>query len=335
LTAKAQGKRLTVEIQIAQIHRSKHGYRRAYRPFPPFDDLLEVRVLHKTLAEHSIERGMIEQITQPICHCIYCGRMPPAVLLEKEHVIPDGLGGDMVLADASCRSCGHVTSRHETHLMRVLFGDVRAIQGLRSRKRQGKKTQTRGTWDFYEGGLEELRSGRGTKNSIQADNTMPFSVPQLITGRLPRLLTKEPQFELSEHNIMVVHRQGLGEPGTGTIPYPYYQNKNVHFGHIAKAICKIAHCFTFVGLANAGLKGFRPILPSYIINPDPFFDTNLIGSFMNEAYGDDIHQVYLDEVYPDYPLITGRRFYVVRLRLFSNFPSATYFIVTGTPLTIA
>lgn len=41
----------------------------------------------------------------PVGQCIYCGRMPPEVALEEEHIIPLAINGGLILPDASCRRC--------------------------------------------------------------------------------------------------------------------------------------------------------------------------------------------------------------------------------------
>lgn len=47
--------------------------------------------------------------------CIYCGA---SAKLSDEHVIPRGLGGDLVLARASCPRCAEITSRFERDILR-------------------------------------------------------------------------------------------------------------------------------------------------------------------------------------------------------------------------
>ncbi len=47
--------------------------------------------------------------------CIYCGT---SAKLSDEHVIPRGLGGNLVLARASCPRCAEITSRFERNILR-------------------------------------------------------------------------------------------------------------------------------------------------------------------------------------------------------------------------
>lgn len=64
--------------------------------------------------------------------CIYCGAGGP---LSDEHVIPFGLGGDLVLARASCRACAEETSRLERRLLRGHWWPYRLRLGLKSRRK--------------------------------------------------------------------------------------------------------------------------------------------------------------------------------------------------------
>jgi hypothetical protein len=65
--------------------------------------------------------------------CIYCGS---AEDLTDEHVIPYSLDGDIVLDDASCKTCAQITSGFETHVTRDGMQPVRAMLGLKTRKKK-------------------------------------------------------------------------------------------------------------------------------------------------------------------------------------------------------
>ena len=54
------------------------------------------------------------KVYQPVWRCIYCGAAPTRKgALGKEHIIPQGLGGTLILPRASCRSCEDITKRIE------------------------------------------------------------------------------------------------------------------------------------------------------------------------------------------------------------------------------
>lgn len=63
--------------------------------------------------------------------CIYCGATSG---LSREHVLPYGLGGDLVLNGASCGTCSTETSRFELRLLRGHWWPYRLCLGLPSRR---------------------------------------------------------------------------------------------------------------------------------------------------------------------------------------------------------
>jgi hypothetical protein len=69
---------------------------------------------------------------RPIGQCIYCGDNNSP--LSDEHVVPYGLGGDLVLAQASCKSCAAVTGRLEQQLLRGHWWPYRRQLGLATRR---------------------------------------------------------------------------------------------------------------------------------------------------------------------------------------------------------
>lgn len=66
-----------------------------------------------------------------IGRCIYCGATSG---LSREHVLPYGLGGDLVLSTASCQSCARETGRVELRLLRGHWWPYRLCLGLPSRR---------------------------------------------------------------------------------------------------------------------------------------------------------------------------------------------------------
>ncbi len=63
--------------------------------------------------------------------CIYCSA---TTSLSREHVLPYGLGGDLVLNDASCEKCAKETGRVELRLLRGHWWPYRLYLGLPSRR---------------------------------------------------------------------------------------------------------------------------------------------------------------------------------------------------------
>ena len=68
-------------------------------------------------------------------HCIYCGSTHQ---LSDEHIIPLGLGGRLVLPLASCSPCSTKTSKIERTCLRTMYGPLRMLYGLPTRRRRSR-----------------------------------------------------------------------------------------------------------------------------------------------------------------------------------------------------
>lgn len=77
--------------------------------------------------------GQAKHRSTAIGSCIYCGATDG---LSKEHVLPYGLGGDLVLHEASCSNCCNTTSKLELRLLRGHWWPYRRFLGLQSRRPQ-------------------------------------------------------------------------------------------------------------------------------------------------------------------------------------------------------
>ena len=75
--------------------------------------------------------GEAKRRDRNIGQCIYCGATAG---LTREHVMPYGLGGDLVLKDASCSTCANETSKLELRLLRGHWWPYRRFLGLPSRR---------------------------------------------------------------------------------------------------------------------------------------------------------------------------------------------------------
>lgn len=76
-----------------------------------------------------------ERIYDAIGYCIYCGSTDR---LSDEHIIPFGLGGRLVLPQSSCSSCSSKTSKLERTCQRTMYGPLRLLYGLPSRRKKSR-----------------------------------------------------------------------------------------------------------------------------------------------------------------------------------------------------
>ena len=75
------------------------------------------------------------RVYRPLGRCLYCGSVNG---LSDEHIIPLGLGGRFVLPRASCSDCSTKTSKLERTCLRTMFGPLRLLYDLPSRRKRDR-----------------------------------------------------------------------------------------------------------------------------------------------------------------------------------------------------
>ncbi len=70
--------------------------------------------------------------------CIYCGSTEN---LSKEHIVPYGLNGELLLLKASCQSCQEITSVFEGHVLRQQFLLARSVLKLPTYNPENRPTE--------------------------------------------------------------------------------------------------------------------------------------------------------------------------------------------------
>lgn len=89
----------------------------------------------------------------PVNRCIYCGATDKA--LSKEHIVPRGLNGDLILPKASCHDCAKKTSADERSVLRKSVREARAVLGYSSRRPHEVPIDI--DIEFTKGGKREIR----------------------------------------------------------------------------------------------------------------------------------------------------------------------------------
>ena len=180
----------------------------------------------------------------PIGHCIYCksGAGP----LSDEHIVPLGLNGTWVLEAASCSSCAAITSNIEMEMQRRVFGALRSILRLRTRRtKQRSKTLPVG-----------LNTGEGTVEWQIEARTSPilvvlpvFQIPCHLSGADP------------VHGIRIVnwdpHILGATAPADLALAKGATQLQlKIEYdpAKFARALVKIAYAYCVYALGESAFK---------------------------------------------------------------------------------
>ena len=261
-------------------------------------------------------------IFAPVKKCIYCGatelRRGSGLPLSEEHIIAEGLGGNLILPEASCEDCAKRTSAIEGAILRTSLFATRARLQIRGKKR---KRQHR---DSYP--VTTVVGGKDVEIMIPlAEHPTTLF---MVGFQPPRFLTRSPR--RSDLACFWIHHFGpfdeAYKSGADSIATPSFDT--VRF---CQFIAKIAHGYA---VATLGLDGFKPLLREFILRrfvraeqcSECFhYVGGAVGFFAPSA---DLHTIsHVVGKIPGSP--TGRGYVVVAVRLFANLGAPVYTAVVG------
>lgn len=246
----------------------------------------------------------------PVGRCIYCDATAG---LSKEHIIPHGLNGNLILPDASCPACREETHAYEGHCQAHMYGRVRDRLGLRSRRRKERPT----SYTF--------RLGRGSKGETLDISVveMPvwligfdFDPPEFLVGMSPtkEFLGARPAvrdaFPESTNKALAV---GRGRVSTRMKLEPI---------KLIQMLAKIGHAFA---TAEFGHGNFSPFLIDIILNKSLDYPHYYVGSQVML----DPDSAHLHEIGWRIQEVRGCAIIVIKIRLFALWGMPTYFVVAG------
>jgi len=206
------------------------------------------------------------RVYPPVGCCIYCGTA--AGELTKEHIVPLGLGGNLILPKASCRVCAAITGDVERFCLRPMLGPFRIRLTLPTRRPQERPARLP---------LEFIRvDGRREQETVGAQE-----VPLACIGfRLaaPGLLRGLPPNETFEGELVVRHlenntRKRLSPEGQrvklGTINMLTFSRMLAKIAH-SYGVCPGRHSSIRVcGNAKVSRRGRRDDQALRSGGPDP------------------------------------------------------------------
>ena len=254
-------------------------------------------------------------MTKPkvIGRCIYCGKA--RVNLTREHIVPFGLGGNIILHQACCDCCREIIQPIEDYCVRTMMGNFRHKHGASSRKRGGKRRPTHLPLHLSrrDGFSKTINTPR---ESYPAVLYLPYFPP-------PKLLTNNPQtgtslWIWSSVADLKSHRELYGQ--TGFLAGEY---NNITF---SRMIAKIAHGIAVYGLGLEKLSAYDLLLPDVILN-EPSEDkiAAVVGADSSEpraAKATHSMNIALPKI-GNYELIAAT------VRLFANLGAPTYIAIVG------
>jgi hypothetical protein len=246
-----------------------------------------------------------------VFRCIYCGTTGAG--LSREHIIPAGLGGGLILLKASCETCREITSAAETTCLRRMYLPYRHYMGMVRHPEDVLPTVP----------LLLDYDPRTPKYVPLNQHPTMFLVPEFREA--PGWLTGKPlttQWEVGYrvHGGEALHANlrshALGHRTVGI---------NFDLDAYVRMLAKSAHSFL---VAEIGLDAFKSELPALILGRAPELASRLVGSNQSAAYPpegeDSAHQVAWGPIPYRGQILAG-----VRICLFAEHGAAACCIIGG------
>jgi hypothetical protein len=190
----------------------------------------------------------------PVGFCIYCGSKNEP--LTDEHPFPFGLGGGILLPEASCDECQRATSKIEDLVLRRILKGFRTQHGLRSRRKPPTTLPL------------SIISRDGHVDSVQiAVNEHPGSLTLPVFER-PGIIDGKPM----ERELNITVHTIIRNPSRLPSLIQSHGGRAIQIGMTNLAVFerfleKIAHGIV-VAECHGLPDGFTPLLPKIIVAKD-------------------------------------------------------------------
>ena len=250
----------------------------------------------------------LSKVYPPVRSCIYCGTTEP--YLGKEHIIPESLGGRLILPRASCKDCGTATSKAEGYIAKM-YGGWRFLANIP--RKDGKKHPDTMIASILD------RLGRVSAELSYRRETYPAAVP-LPLLQAPAILTGVRHEHCNAKVIIWNHDLVKGPPGD------YWQLPSLNMPAFCRVLGKIAHAYC---VAERGVAAFEPwLLPMILGNHERPAD--FVGVMRDELPAETYaHRVSCMRLVDP----SGLCLICAQVRLFSNLAeSPEYLVVVGRSL---
>jgi hypothetical protein len=248
--------------------------------------------------------------------CIYCGNTDN---LTVEHIIPFGLGGRLELPDSSCLSCCKITSDFEHTCLRTMYGPLRLLYNLPSRRKKSRpqklplkvKQTPNDDWTYMD--IEQER--------------YPFlilfpklSMPKMFTGESVCHGAKAKTFWIRGASPSYVFKDLLQQLTVQLNVHAIMPEAKAEVDKFCQMLAKIAYSFA---VSELGSNAFKPLLLSHILHKELDDTDNFIGCLdKTEKATQNLHEISIVEM-------DDKNLVVVRVRLLAKLKTPTYFVITG------
>jgi hypothetical protein len=252
---------------------------------------------------------------EAVNECIYCGSKNS---LSREHIVPYGLHGDLVLLKSSCPDCARITSEIERSVLKGTLGVLRTRHKFRSQKDKKRRKPSEITITKH--------SDFGDENIVVPLDDLPTSswtLPLIGPAGLAwpvkfELLTKDDvlKYQITEADAEIALRLAGGKHPVSLPQVRIDLNKFYRF------IAKIAHSYA---TAILGHGSFEPLLPAVIRGEIEMVRVFVGGNEEIDPPEDFLYELSVGTLTAH----TGKRYIAVKVRLFSHLGTPTYHAIVA------
>lgn len=262
--------------------------------------------------------------------CIFCGSLQSDdSRLTDEHVVPDGLGWDLVIRCATCVSCQRRINPFEQRAIKTWFGIQRELFGVQSRKSARRKSASSNHVGVSRSGavprtqrqmLELHESGLDKGKTELIDLLENGGIYPVFTLPPGALFGRDP-YERLPYSIMNLNSPKKSQEYTLSVKLNNYD--------FFRLIAKIAHCFAYIFSRSNDIY-FS--LPEFILGVDGSQSSHWIGASQLSLDTSSAHLVAIST--RSVPLASVLGFaevkaVVVTVGLFTGFGAPAYDVVVG------
>lgn len=257
----------------------------------------------------------------PIGHCIYCGTTDGR--LGREHVMPFGMHGEMVLPKSSCDECSKITGKIENFVLGHMLIKLRIRYGLKSRKK--KKNQRPQSFNItVENPFTRTKKSKSVPNEYLpwiAYSLPRYNLPGLLLQISPEDSKKKQTLEWITSKFDMENLLSLGQ-GNETVGWG---GDKINLETFNRFLAKVAHSYL---VATLGEDNFKPILNATILGEGPHSNF-YVGCDEKEPGSPYLFEIAHGEYEIMHGPFKGKKYIAVRIRLFSFLGTPTYVVAAG------
>lgn len=251
--------------------------------------------------------------------CVYCNSTKE---LSDEHIIPFSLGGNLILPKSSCSTCAKKTSSFELTCMRTMYGPLRLLYELPTRRKKKrprklplkvKFSPDQSDWQLVDVAQEEY----------PFLVTFPyFDAPSILTGEL-----KEKSEGPKASRLWI--RGGCPYESFDVLlpslvrklnAYSLFPESRADVPSFCRLLAKIAYCYAIAEKSN---YSFSDDLSEIVLGINLRNCRYYIGSASeDEPARERLHDLNILQ-------FSNSKVFVVKIRLLSKLGTPTYFVAIG------